>query len=189
MGAASRSHQQRDFSKAALDQRKTEVDECIRPANKSHINSQGRVEKDICMAAPREEIKIRTVRDPGCPTPEEKERHNATHSPYRSWCPVCVEAKGKEDPHHKDKGEKRDEGVNVVGMDYKTFGQEDDDDKLTMLVIRDRETMMTFSHPCIVKGASDEWIVKEAQEDLALLGYPRIILKTDGEPAIVQVQG
>ena len=47
-------------------------------------------------------------------------------------------------------------------MDYKTFGQEEDDDKMTMIVIRDKETMMTFAHSCVAKGASDEWVVKEA---------------------------
>ena len=139
------------------------------------------------MTAAAEEVRIKTVRDPGSPTPAEKERHDMTHNPYRSWCPVCVEARGKEDPHYRNKGDKR-EGINVVGMDYLSFGQEADDDKITMIVIRDKEALTTFAHPCLTKGASDEWVVKEVQEDLALLGYPRIILKTDGEPSLVQVQ-
>ena len=42
---------------------------------------------------------VRILRDPGAPTEEEKEEHNATHIPYRVWCPICVESKGKEDPH------------------------------------------------------------------------------------------
>ena len=44
---------------------------------------------------------MREVRDPGKPTEEEIERHNKTHVPARPWCPVCVEAKGIEDPHCK----------------------------------------------------------------------------------------
>ena len=46
-----------------------------------------------------EEIAIKLARDPGCPSKEERERHYATHMPFRSWCPVCVQAKGKENPH------------------------------------------------------------------------------------------
>ena len=81
-----------------------------------------------------EEPKIKVVRDPGSPTPEEREKHDMTHSPYRSWCPICVEAKGKEDPHLREHGEKR-VGVNVIGMDYKTFGQDDTDEKMTKYVV------------------------------------------------------
>ena len=30
------------------------------------------------------------------PTPEEVERHNATHVPFRNWCAFCVAEKAKE---------------------------------------------------------------------------------------------
>ena len=50
-----------------------------------------------------EEVLINVVKDPGLPTSQERERHNMTHNPYRSWSPVCVEARGKEDPHKKKK--------------------------------------------------------------------------------------
>ena len=36
----------------------------------------------------------RTIR----PSAEDVEPHNATHVPYRNWCPICVMARGKEDP-------------------------------------------------------------------------------------------
>ena len=48
----------------------------------------------------QEEAIVKEVRDPGCPTSEERERHHKTHGAFRPWCPVCVEAKGIEDPHH-----------------------------------------------------------------------------------------
>ena len=56
------------------------------------------------------------VKDPGAPTSEEKEAHNATHLPYRSWCPVCVKAKGKEDPQYS-KGEKGVHAKPTVSID------------------------------------------------------------------------
>ena len=56
-------------------------------------------EGDDIHAEMNEEAVVREVRDPGCPTYEERERHNKTHIPFRPWCPICVEAKGKEDPH------------------------------------------------------------------------------------------
>ena len=53
-----------------------------------------------------EEAMIKVMKSPGCPTKEEVERHYTTHLPYRSWCPVCVQGKGKEAPH-ASKTEKR----------------------------------------------------------------------------------
>ena len=41
------------------------------------------------------------LRDPGTPTPAEVEKHNATHLPFRSWCPACVEGKARDKPHRQ----------------------------------------------------------------------------------------
>ena len=40
-------------------------------------------------------------RHPDDPMIEEVNQHNLTHCPYRSWCPICVEAQGGEDPHYR----------------------------------------------------------------------------------------
>ena len=66
------------------------------------------------------------------PTPEEVEKHNATHIPFRNWCPYCVAGKAKTEPHKQSELCKPD-GVNVVSMDYAFMGEkgsgsaEDDD--------------------------------------------------------------
>ena len=39
----------------------------------------------------------------------------------------------------------------------------------------------------IEKEASDTWVVEKIKEDIARLGYHDVILKGDGEPALVQV--
>ena len=36
----------------------------------------------------REEAKVKEVRDPGCPSQEERDRHNKTHVPFRPWLPI-----------------------------------------------------------------------------------------------------
>ena len=40
------------------------------------------------------------------PSAKAIEKHKATHLPYRSWCTVCVKARGKEDPHYREKKRK-----------------------------------------------------------------------------------
>ena len=47
-----------------------------------------------------EEAPVRNVRNPKDPLPEEIELHNKRgHLPYRAWCPVFVNARGREDQH------------------------------------------------------------------------------------------
>ena len=36
---------------------------------------------------------------PDNPSPDEKAKHEAIHLPYRSWCPVCIAAKGRDNRH------------------------------------------------------------------------------------------
>ena len=132
---------------------------------------------------------VKIARDPGAPTEQEVEEHNATHLPHRSWCPVCVKARSKEDPHDKKKKQKDKEGKPIVAMDYKTLGEEaDEDDKITMMVIKDEASGCVAAHVCSQKGASDQWLVSRICDDLDMFGHTEIVLKSDGEPAIVQVQ-
>ena len=42
---------------------------------------------------------IKRLVDPRLPTEEEVETHRLTHLPYRSWCPECAKAKGKDLGH------------------------------------------------------------------------------------------
>ena len=35
------------------------------------------------------------------PTPEEREKHELTHAPFKPWCDICVAARSKEEPHKK----------------------------------------------------------------------------------------
>ena len=103
---------------------------------------EGEVEAEVY-----EEAKIREVRDPGCPTYEERERHNKTHCPTRAWCPICCEAKGIEDPHHKADPEREYE-LPGIALDYKSFGQSapGEGDKGTSLVFKDCDTKTIYGH-------------------------------------------
>ena len=73
--------------------------------------------------------------------------------------------------------------------DYKTFGtnleDSEHDEKIKAVVIRDQATGMIAGHMCETKGPGDKWVVNKIIEDIADWGYTDIILKTDGEPAIL----
>ena len=144
-------------------------------------------EEEEIGAEAAEDAPVKIARDPGDPTPGERERHNATHIPYRSWCPVCVKGKGKEESHRRQKC--GDESCKPhLCFDYKTFGQEGDyDDKATVLVCKDEITKMKFAHICERKGATEKWVIEKIIEDINRLGYTEVVLKGDGEPALQEV--
>ena len=133
-----------------------------------------------------EDPPIKVARSPNTPSADELAKHYATHTPYRSWCPVCVKARGKEDAHRRcTKGEC---GKPIVSADYKSFSHDEDDDKVTTIIVKDETTGLVAAHRCECKGASDAWVVEQVKEDIDAMGHTAIVLKTDGEPAIVQVQ-
>ena len=93
-----------NFWPATLTKRK-----CVRPSSKNISGVRGDVggdeREDQVGAALKDEEEvgaeeaddppIRIARSPNTPSPEDLEKHYATHTPHRSWCPECVKARGK----------------------------------------------------------------------------------------------
>ena len=42
-----------------------------------------------------------SLRSPTTPSQQEVAQHNLTHMPYRSWCPICVQSKGRNGQHRR----------------------------------------------------------------------------------------
>ena len=57
----------------------------------------------------------KVARNPGQPTQRERELHEATHIPPRSWCTHCMQGRGKD--HYHKRLENSNEAPRV-GMDY-----------------------------------------------------------------------
>ena len=146
-------------------------------------------DEDLQSQQCNEEAPIRRPRNPSEPTPDEKERHWATHLPYRSWCPVCVKARGREDPHRAHDKRVEDNAMPRISMDYAEVGSESTNDNARKLLVgRDRHSKYTFCHLVKCKGVGDELIVSKVLQSIRETGNTKIILKTDGEPAIIQLQ-
>ena len=132
---------------------------------------------------------MRLTRNPADPTPEERSRHDATHLPYRPWCPVCVEARAAEDPHYERTAEERSEGNPQICADYCEIGEDENDttDKQTCLVTRDKWRKTMLAVIADVKDDGDEKSAKGLRQFISSTGCKRVKLKTDGEPALVEV--
>ena len=87
--------------------------------------------------SPREEGRVRAVRDPGQPTPEERARRELLHVPFRPWCEHCVKGKAVDDPHSQRAPNESggDDGVPKVSVDYGFIKLEDAEPR-TVLVLK-----------------------------------------------------
>ena len=107
------------------DRNNEEADEVI-----EDLDEWSEIEND-----PTTAVEIRYPPEPSEPTRTERLEHEKTHLPYRSWCKVCVMAKGREDPHSETKKLRRQRGPGMakVGMDYKSLGR----GNMQMIIMRD----------------------------------------------------
>ena len=137
------------------------------------------------------------LRAPDTPTREELAEHHANgHLPYRSWCPECVEAFGREWAHKHSEGR----SVPLVSCDYlfiiprgrivrkDELEEGEREGALTVLVLYCSASKSVFAHAVPKKGFDSKgYIVEQIKEDILWLGHSRVVIKGDNEPALVQV--
>ena len=159
-------------------------------------SAQGGAEED------KEEA--RELRAPGLPmTPSRAEvlQHRLKHHPYRDWCPHCVRGKGREDRHTRSTQKEEFLGVPKLATDYFYIGQRrplgrqerqeaeeeaERDGQTPVIVIKDTRSKAIFAHACPCKGAHKA-VVGRIIEDLDALGYRRVLVRSDGEPALLDL--
>ena len=130
--------------------------------------------------------KARVIVDPCEPTKKQREEHAMTHIPYQSWCPHCVRGKAREAPHKRSRDNGRE--VPLVAMDYTFMKMYEQSTQTPILVVKDTEFRAYSSHVVPGKGAASDWVVRRVVEDIEKLGHTDIVLKSDGEPAIKELQ-
>ena len=122
---------------------------------------------------------------PPTPTPEEKKEHEASgHAVYRSWCTECVAATGYGQQHRRVPHQ--GELLNTVVMDY--WYLTDAEGARPHLVAQDRKTGMQMATSLREKGDGETSGRKLLARFLELLGYKEVVLKSDGEHALVKMK-
>ena len=148
---------------------------------------------------------IRHAADPGTPTESQVEEHRKTHMPFRSWCRWCVLGRGRGIVHTKSPHA----SAPVLGIDYffltkggavkrdeleypaDTAGEEaleaarSSGDIVKCLIIRCFRNKVIFGHVVPKKGLDEQGVACDhVLAALEWLGYSRVIIKSDNEPAI-----
>ncbi len=144
----------------------------------------------------------KAVRSPKRPSLKEVEEHELTHCPYRAWCDHCVRGQAKDDAHPAVAGEMAESAVVRVLMDY-CFFQEGLKSKvteheesttaktsLTVMVMLETLCHSVWAYAVESKGAGETWMTEQIVEDIETIGLTneRIIMKSDQEPSIIDVQ-
>ena len=142
----------------------------------------------------------KTVHGPKRVSKAERDAHNATHIPYRDWCPHCVKGRGRSTAHKKQTEEDKetDNKVPRILMDYFYMTEEDRKAHRNPLIcIIDEETKERYARAVGQKGLGEnremDWLIKDVSAELKVWGHPggtggHIIIKSDGERAIVAVR-
>ena len=130
-----------------------------------------------------EERRPRKMADPSKPSKEEVATHEITHLPYRNWCEVCVQGRGKNMQHRKGKQER---GLPEIHMDYMFIGPKDAPGMTkTCLVIREAETRMTLAIMVPAKGRQT-YVIDRVLAFLEEIGHlsGSVIVKSDQEASL-----
>ena len=90
------------------------------------------------------EREVKKVKDLAKPSPDKIEAHERTHLPFRSWCEACVKGRGKEEACRKVDGGGGERNLPEVHFDF-CFPKHEDEDGMTVLCERERDTRMTLS--------------------------------------------
>ena len=85
----------------------------------------------------KDERVVKDLVDPRRPTQKEIDEHYKTHLPYRNWCPICIQGKGRDADHRKALEEER--GLSEYSFDY-CFPGDEFGCKLTILAGKERNT-------------------------------------------------
>ena len=89
-------------------------------------------------------------RKPVEPSAAVRDAHNLTHEPYETWCPLCVAHRARQDGHRPQTHEAASHSV--ISFDFFFCSRmKDETDKLTVLVLSDRDTGLCLALPTLQK--------------------------------------
>ena len=111
----------------------------------------------------------RAAADPGQPTRAQREEHDLTHFPFRSWCRACVMGRAKDAPSNKVKALFAETILPRVRMDYcfltedvdRTVGEDGEGEaervgtSITTVVMQESLCKSVWSYAVESKGSTE----------------------------------
>ena len=122
-------------------------------------------------------------RRPVEPSAAVRDAHNLTHEPYEACCSLCVARRARQDGHKVQTHETSSHSV--ISFDFFFCSRmKDEPDKLTALVLSDRDTGQCLALPTLQKGGkSISYLVTEMCRFIVQCGHTEVGICCDGEPS------
>ena len=117
------------------------------------------------------------------PSPEEHNRHCATHLSCRNWCPICVQAKKRNPAHRHTASDKANKLVPVIAMDHMYMNETTDDTNNPTLVTHESCGGGAWAASTTKKGDCAH-VKHKVTNIIRGLGYSNVVIKSDQEPAV-----
>ena len=129
------------------------------------------------------EREVRGQKIPSVPTQVEIDNHNLTHEPFKEWCEVCTMYRARQDKHVAS--DHSHSGHSVLSYDFGYCSRMPGGaDKLTCLVLKDRDTQLVHVVPTLQKGGKSlQYLVTEFVRFIMHTGHRELALRSDLEPS------
>ena len=148
----------------------------------------GKSIKETLREASEEGVAARARKTGAVPSQREGEEHNLDHGVFRSWCPHCV--KGRAESYGHVRKVQNEGDVPTIGIDYMYMHseQEKEEEKgMPLVVAKDNMTKMTMAR-VVPSKELDSYAVETVKRMVERLGYKKVIMKSDREPAILALK-
>ena len=129
------------------------------------------------------EREVRGQKIPSVPTQVEIDNHDLTHEPFKEWCEVCTMYRARQDKHVAS--DHSHSGHSVLSYDSGYCSRMPGGaDKLTCLVLKDRDTQLVHVVPTLQKGGKSlQHLVTEFMRFIMHTGHRELALHSDLEPS------
>ena len=130
--------------------------------------------------------RVRLIPDPGKPIRREREAHEVTYVPCRSWCIACVRGRGVALTHFRNTTAD-EERLHTFEM-YYCFPSQDSQQGITVLAVKEMQGKAGSAF--MVPSEERIWyLVKVVTDFMSAHGCGRSISKSDREPSHVLTTG
>ena len=123
--------------------------------------------------------RARGLRQPQQPTPQQIAGHNLTHLPYRNWCPICVQGKGRQDNYKKQQSRQP-----VIQVDFAYIKSQQDPKTIPVLTAVDATTQLCMAVMVPDKPSMMDYMGNNLQAFIFECGRTQGILQSDNEDTL-----
>ena len=129
----------------------------------------------------------RALRTPEPPTDAARMAHNATHVPFRDWCPICVASRGRSSPHRRVVVKQTADTLPKFQTDYMFIRTVAESETQPCITFVETRSGVVISFMCARKGGYED-LTKEILRHFEAYGFLNpVIIQCDKEMSIIDV--